>query len=212
MKRLVQAGILAALLAVSATPASALVLLDQTDATVSETTSVLLTFVSTATSTSISISGYDVPTAEYLDNVAIQMNGSGTNLLDGNYAYTPASSGSSSSQIGNSLSFEGTTIGSYDTYTANLATTPGSYYTLSYDFSELFQDGEGIPLAPNGLLITASNASSAVTSIAPISTAPEAATWLMMILGFGAIGAVLRRAHCKSEERLCRQARAIAAA
>jgi hypothetical protein len=56
---------------------------------------------------------------------------------------------------------------------------------------------------------TAINASAAIRAA---SAVPETATWIMMILGFGAIGAVMRRAHRKSEERFTSQVRAIAAA
>jgi hypothetical protein len=49
-------------------------------------------------------------------------------------------------------------------------------------------------------------------SFSSVAAVPETATWLMMILGFGAIGAVMRRAHRQSEERFTSQVRAIAAA
>ena len=44
------------------------------------------------------------------------------------------------------------------------------------------------------------------------SAVPEAGTWLMMILGFGAIGGVMRSAHRKSEERFTRKVRSLATA
>lgn len=42
------------------------------------------------------------------------------------------------------------------------------------------------------------------------SAVPETATWVMMILGFGAVGVVVRCAHRKSEERITRKVRSLA--
>ena len=44
------------------------------------------------------------------------------------------------------------------------------------------------------------------------SAVPESATWLMMILGFGAIGGVMRRAHRKSAENFTQHVRLLATA
>ena len=44
------------------------------------------------------------------------------------------------------------------------------------------------------------------------SAVPEASTWLMMILGFGAVGGVMRSAHRKSEAKITRRVRSIATA
>ena len=43
-----------------------------------------------------------------------------------------------------------------------------------------------------------------------VSAVPESATWLMMILGFGAIGGIMRRAHRKLEESFTRKVRSLA--
>lgn len=45
-----------------------------------------------------------------------------------------------------------------------------------------------------------------------VGAVPEVSTWLMMILGFGAIGGVMRRLHRKSEERFTRKVRSLATA
>ena len=44
------------------------------------------------------------------------------------------------------------------------------------------------------------------------SAVPESATWLMMILGFGTIGDVMRRTHRKSEEKFTCKIRSLATA
>ena len=41
---------------------------------------------------------------------------------------------------------------------------------------------------------------------------PATGTWLMMILGFGAIGGMTRRAYRKSEEKFTRKVRSLATA
>jgi hypothetical protein len=189
MKSAVLAAVAFASLTCVVSPASALVLLDQHDAIVSESTPVAISFYAGATSTSVSFAGYDVPSAEYLDEISLRLNGAGPNLLDGTYSYTPAIDGSSSSQLGNSLSFGGVAAGSYDDYAAVAATSVGSYYTLSYDFSELFQNDDGYAQTPNALMITASDASMSLG----VSTVPEPATWAMLIFGFAMIGTTLRK-------------------
>ena len=190
MKYAVLAAVVLASLTCVASPASALLLLDQHDVTVSENTPVAFSFYAGATTTSVIFAGYDVPSVENLDGISLQLNGTGPNLLDGTFSYTPAINGSSSFQLGNSLSFEGLVAGSYDQYAAVAATSVGSHYTLGYGFSELFQDDEGYSQTPNGLTITASEA-----SLTPaISTVPEPTTWAMLIFGIAVIGFTLRKA------------------
>ena len=52
----------------------------------------------------------------------------------------------------------------------------------------------------------------ASAGIQAASAVPENATWLTMIVGFGAIGGTMRRAHRKSEERFTRKVRSLATA
>jgi hypothetical protein len=45
-----------------------------------------------------------------------------------------------------------------------------------------------------------------------VSAVPETVTWLMMIVGFGAIGGMMRRVHRKSEEKSTQRVRSVATA
>lgn len=97
------------------------------------------------------------------------------------------------------------TTGSFTNYTTDF-----KYYgDNSLEFSGL------IPQSINAARNHSQDFSSAIDNIGVTliaSPVPETGTWIMMILGFGAIGGMMRLAHRKSEERFTRKVRSLAAA
>ena len=94
---------------------------------------------------------------------------------------TNGPSGSFANQVSDgtgvhALEFLGTSAGSYDSFTQQFATSAGSSYTLNF----LFTNNNA---TPNGFRVSTSG----------IAGIPEPATWGMMLLGFGGLGAILRR-------------------
>lgn len=145
-------------------------------------TPISILFRALTNETSLSFAGYNVPSETNVLNASVMNGMSGSNLLSGSYTFTPAASGSLAFQSGNNLYFEGTTEGSYDTYTTNFASTVGSLYDLTFNLAS-YGGGEA-----NGLRITATN-----VTPGNVGAVPEPATWAMMMVGFGMIGFGLRR-------------------
>jgi PEP-CTERM motif-containing protein len=162
-----------------ASPAYSAALLNLTNPAAQTDTPFALSFDAIGSATTISIAGYQVPSFESVTQNGVFLNGGGPNLLGSSWIFTPAASGSDTSTFNDgssvpALSFGGTTVGSYDTYTQVFATTPGSLYTLDFLFSNPSDN------APSGLLVT--------TDGTPVTSAvPEPSTWAMMITGFAGV-------------------------
>jgi hypothetical protein len=180
-----------ALLAISPA-ASAATLLDVTNLPVQSVVPQTLTFTATSASTKIDFQGYQVPGSLTLVNLFLAATGTtpstANNLLGLHYTYTPSTCGSSfhafegsdpSAYGANNLNFEGACAGLYDSLAQTVSTTIGASYTLKFSLSNS-------AAGPNGLRIFA-------TDPAAIGAIPEPSTWLMMLLGFGAIGVAVRR-------------------
>lgn len=176
MKKLVLAVIAGTTALTMSTAASATTLFDQTNIPTSQIAQ-SFTFTGLDNQTSLSFAGYNVPSFTRLNNLSVQLNGIGANLLSGNYTFTPAATGSDAYISDGNLNFGATTEGLYDTYSTMFASMAGSSYTLTYNL-DTFE-------TPNGLRIT--------TTGGVAGAVPEPATWALMILGMGAVGFAMRR-------------------
>ena len=172
--------------ALTAVPASATTLLNLIDSPGQNNTYVL-SFTATSTSTTLSVAGYQVPGAEDASHNTVRL-GAGANLLGQTWIYTPAASGAAATQYNdgssaNSLYFSGVTTGSYDTFAQTFATAIGSTYAYSFLYSNSVNN------SPSGFRVDVNAAAGAV---------PEPATWGLMVLGFGMIGAAARSRKVKT--------------
>lgn len=146
-----------------------------------------LSFVASQTTTQVNIAGYQVPALEFVSDNQVLLNNTGSNLLGPYWSFTPAPAGSDSSQQSdgtsvNEISFAGTSAGYYDVYSQTISTIIGDTYFVDFDFTN-----EG-PYSPSALLVNTG---------AVIDAAPEPATWGLMLLGVGLMGATLRMARRK---------------
>lgn len=183
IRKYLAAGMLAG--SILATPALAqTTLLQLIDPPGQANTPYVFTFTATDAVTEISFAGYQVPAVWVASDIGFYLNDAGPNLLGMTWTYTPAPSGALAGQYDdgygtgtNGLQFAGVTEGSYDVFSQSVATTTGASYSLHF----LFSNYEPAP-APTGVLVTTS-ATAAV---------PEPASWAMLTLGFGALGASMR--------------------
>jgi PEP-CTERM motif len=142
-----------------------------------------LSFIADASTTTLSVGGYQVPAFEQVQFNGVTTGG-GSNLLGGTWTLVPAASGSETSTMSDgtgvpALNFGAFVAGLYDTYSQTFATTPGATYEYAFEFST--QGG------PSGLLVTTTGSASVV---------PEPSTWAMMLIGFAGLGfAGYRRAR-----------------
>jgi hypothetical protein len=174
---------IAVAMAVSAPARADTILLDLINAGGQTDTPFSLNFNATDVLTTLTFAGYQVPSIERATHIGVFLNNAGANLLGSTWTFTPAPSGSLASQTSdgtgvNQLNFGGVTAGSYDSFAQQFATTAGSSYTVNF----LFSNPGGVSSAPSGLRVSTSG----------IAGIPEPATWGMMLLGFGGLGAILR--------------------
>ena len=172
-----------AVLAISA-PARADQLINLTDFPDGFSQSFDLQFVATDTSTSLSVEGYQVPTHYFVSDNDVFLDGGGPNLLGQNWVYTAAPVGADAQQSSdgtsvNQMRFAGTTAGSYDTFTQSFATTVGATYDYTFNLANSGNPADGFRVETTGQALTGG--------------VPEPASWALMLLGFGGLGAVLRR-------------------
>jgi PEP-CTERM motif len=141
-----------------------------------------LSFVTTGTSTTVSIGGYQLPSYEQSTDNGLYLGGTGPNLLGTTWGFIPAASGTLANQYDdgspvNGLNFGGTSEGYYDTFYQTIATTVGASYTLSFLFTE---DEPG----PSGFMVTASGA---------LSSVPEPSSLVLAGSGVLAVFVLARR-------------------
>ena len=142
-----------------------------------------LGFTATGTSVTLTDAGYQVPGFTDFIHNSVAASGGGANLLSQTWVFTPAASGSDTSQFNdgtsvNALSFGGVVEGSYDQYSQTFATTPGTTYAYSFDIPNFAGN-------PNGFSVSVTNAT--------VGAVPEPSSWAMMILGFVGVGAMAYR-------------------
>lgn len=178
------AAALAAGLAIGVSaPAHATVLLDLTNFATGDSGPYDLQFVADDISTTLSVEGYQVPAHYFVIDNDVSTGG-GSNLLAMSWTYTPAPSGQDASQntgaFGvNDLRFAGLVAGSYDTFSQTFATVVGHTYDYTFSVTENSAGPDGLRVEATGLAVGAGGV-------------PEPATWAVMLLGFGGLGAVLR--------------------
>jgi PEP-CTERM motif len=153
-----------------------------------------LNFTATAAMTTLSVGGYQVQSGELVQRNSVMLSGGGPQLLGMTWTFIPAASGSLAGQGSdfpfgqtgvNELAFDGSTVGSFDTFTQTFATTPGDVYTYAFVYS----NAPGIPQfgSPSALLVEISTA----------SAVPEPSTWALTLLGFAGLGFVAYRRRRK---------------
>jgi hypothetical protein len=195
------------------------VILDLDGAAISHSwTTVTTSFIATATTTDIGFAFRDDPAFIFFDNASVTT-GASSNLLSNGGFETGDFTGWSYTNPNNApfpgvvttgghpgfTWFDGS-VQAYDTLDQVIFTSIGSTYHVSFDyvensssttFSRLSTDGDTADTGGNGLniVVYAGNA-------APVlqGGVPEPASWSLMILGFGGLGALLR--HRRSQVAL----------
>jgi hypothetical protein len=138
-----------------------------------------VSFIATASTTTLSVAGYQVPNFWTAEFNSVTLSGGGANLLGGSWTFVPALSGSDAMGFSDetsvpALAFKGTTVGSFDTFSQTFATTPGAEYIYAFTFFNTDLN------KPSGLLVT--------TSGSAVAVIPEPSTWTMMLIGFVGLG------------------------
>jgi hypothetical protein len=176
-----------------ASPARAVTLLSLINSPTTTDTPYDLFFTATASTTTLSIGGYDDPAFEYVFDLSVT-HGGGANLLGQSWVFTPARIGSEATEFGGLLKFGDIAVGNYDTFSQTFATIPGDTYLLSFQFANSI-DGSSFPHDPSGLLVTTSGELGSTVAV------PEPATWMMAVLGFVGLGLVGYRRGRKTQSR-----------
>jgi len=190
MKSVILTALAAAGIAASAAASADATLLTLTNPPVETGVLYDLSFTATSSSTTLSVAGFQVPSDEYVTDNGVYAGGSSTNLLATVWAFTPAASGSDTSQYSdgtgvNALRFAGVTDGDYDTYSQTFSTTAGDTYTYKFSFQEL-------DTGPSSLVVTTSGA----------SAVPEPAAWALMLIGLvGLVGLAGVRGSLRGSQR-----------
>ena len=116
-----------------------------------------LDFIANASTTSLSVGGYE-PNFVWVAAInSVTPSGGGANMLGDTWTFVPASSGSAAFTLPDVISvpalpFGGASVGSYDTFSQTFATTPGTEYV--YQFM-LYNDLDTADVAnPSGILVT----------------------------------------------------------
>lgn len=182
-KLLLTAAIVPAIFAAST--ASAAVLINEVN-TPRLPTAYSFNVTASTSSTSLSFSGYQLPAFSGVAAISVTALGSAANLLGQSWSFSPAGCGSLASQFNagtgtNALSFGGVCEGSYDTFSQNFATIAGGQYLVNFVYAN----------APGR------SGFRAETSAALTAAVPEPATWALMLIGFAAVGGLLRSSRRK---------------
>ena len=128
--------------------AGTITLLDLINSPVQSMTSYDLTFNATAASSDISFAGYQVPADETAFDISLNDTSTpGPNVLGQVWNFTPAASGSQSSQFNdgygtgtNAVDLAGMTLGDSDTYDQIVTTVVGDQYALTFLFTQYNQN------------------------------------------------------------------------
>src|SRR5579871_3649940 len=157
MKNFLKVGVVIGLGLLGTASASAdTILLSLTDMPYTETL-YDLDFIANASTTTLSVAGYQLPFAWVAAQNSVTPFGGGANLLGDTWTFVPAASKSSASPLPDigpvpALGFAGGTVGSFDTFSQTFATTPGTEYVYQFMFfNDLGDEGSN---APSGLLVT----------------------------------------------------------
>jgi len=170
-----------ALLLFGAGHAMAGVLLDLVNSPVQTNTPYTLDFTATSVTSDIQFAGYQVPSHEYAEDISlIDTTAGGSNILGQTWLFTPAASGTDTSQFDdgygtgtNGLNFAGVVAGDFDTYDQDVTTVVGDQYALTFLFTQGYT-------GPSEFTVSVSNASTA---------APEPAT--LFLFGSGLLGVAI---------------------
>ncbi len=138
-----------------------------------------MTVVFTATSTESTVidQGYQVNDIEKLTNNVVTLSGGGPNLLGSSWRYAFAAVGSNAYTFNDgssvpALGFAAQNPRYFDTFYQTFATVPGDIYTYSFNY---WNNTTGFGATPSKLVVTA-------------TSAPEASTWVLLLLGFAGLG------------------------
>lgn len=177
-------GALAVFALPAASQAGAITLLDLPNSLDLGTAYDLVFTAGNATST-LAIYGYNVFNYDFSKGNAVYLNDAGPNLLGSTWLFTPAFFGSSALQFAdglgtgaNGLQFGGVSTGSWDTFSQTFATVVGQTY--NYHLVHTAQYGIG------------SDFQVRVDSARVAGGVPEPAAWVLMVIGFGLMGATIR--------------------
>lgn len=186
-KSLLLCAAIPALLAASA--AHAAILVDETN-TPNPGTNYSFNVTAATNSTALSFGAYQLPSFSGVTAISVTALGSAVNLLGQTWTFTPAGCGSLASQFDdgagtgtNGLSFGGVCQGSYDIFSQSFASIAGGQYLVNFSYSN-----------PNG-----TSGFRAETSAALTAAVPEPATWALMLLGFAAVGGLMRSSRRKPQ-------------
>lgn len=167
--------------AIAPTTVSAATLLDLVNFPAQTNTPYAFTITAATSALSISFAGYQVPSSFEVSSIGLFLNDTGTSIISGNgsaFTFAPAPSGSLAAPTANGFLFAGVTVGSYDTFSQLATVVAGASYTLRFNLSNSSRN------QPSGFRVD--------TNDVTIAAVPEPATWAMMLVGFGMIGATVR--------------------
>jgi hypothetical protein len=172
-------------------------------------------FVAADVSTNLSFAFREDPAFLFLDDVSLTTGGGPNLLTNGDFEAGPV--GSSTPAGWTYLNTFGATFGgvvatnnphgglnnyydgavqAYDAITQNIATTVGATYDLSFWLSDNSSSDIYRRISTNGNVTdTGGNGINLVVFAGgvPVRGVPEPASWALMLVGFGGLGAVLRR-------------------
>ena len=195
LKKLLASALVAGSICLGA-PADAAVVFNYTQQASGSLEQMTVDILATKAITTVTVGGYHVPS--YLQLTAISLTTSagsgGTNLLSQQWLFTPAATnvkyGTYTHQYDdgwatgtNGLEFGSIVVGSYDGYSQSFASTQGDTYYLHFQYTQDYATSKnGLQIVTDQPLVQD-----------PVLPVPEAGSWVMLVAGFGVVGAALRR-------------------
>lgn len=179
MKKLILATVAVATL-FAASGANAATLIDEKN-TARLPTAYTFNITANSNNTALTFSGYQLPFFSNVAAISVTALGSATNLLAQSWAFTPAACGSLAGQSNlgggtNALTFGGYCENSYDSFSQNFASVAGGQYLVNFIYTN----------APGR------SGFRAETTAALTAAVPEPGVWALMLLGFAAVGGMMR--------------------